>query len=30
VTAGNFFDWGTGALMLAGLKERVVAYRRAN
>jgi hypothetical protein len=30
VMAGNFFDWVTGALMLAGLRERVAAYRRAN
>jgi hypothetical protein len=29
VTGGNFFDWATGALMLAGLRERVAAYRRA-
>jgi hypothetical protein len=29
VTAGDFFDWATGALMLAGLGERVAAYRRA-
>jgi hypothetical protein len=28
VTAGGFFDWATGALMLAGLRERVAAYRR--
>jgi hypothetical protein len=28
VTAGDFFDWATGALMLAGLGERVAAYRR--
>ncbi|MGH2892374.1 MAG: hypothetical protein ACRDPM_03775 [Solirubrobacteraceae bacterium] len=28
VTAGGFFDWVTGALMLAGLRERVAAYRR--
>jgi hypothetical protein len=30
VTGGDFFDWATGALMLAGLRERVAAYRRAN
>jgi hypothetical protein len=29
VTAGNFFDWSTGSLMLAGLRERVATYRRA-
>ena len=29
VTGGNVFDWATGALMLAGLRERVAAYRRA-
>ena len=29
VTAGNCFDWATGALMLAGLRERVAAYRRS-
>lgn len=30
VTAGDFFDWATGALMLAGLRERVAAYRRTS
>jgi hypothetical protein len=30
VTGGDLFDWATGALMLAGLRERVAAYRRAN
>ena len=26
----SFFDWATGALLLAGLRERVAAYRRAS
>ncbi|HEY6524489.1 MAG TPA: hypothetical protein VIY10_12005 [Solirubrobacteraceae bacterium] len=30
VATGDFFDWATGALMLAGLRERVAAYPRAN
>ena len=29
VTGGDFFDRAAGALMLAGLRERVAAYRRA-
>jgi hypothetical protein len=28
VSGGDFFDWATGALMLAGLRERLAAYRR--
>jgi hypothetical protein len=30
VTGGGVFDRATGALMLAGLRERVAAYRRAS
>ncbi len=29
VVGGDFFDWATGALMLAGLRERLAAYQRA-